>query len=136
MITINQLAAKLGNHHGVDPDAMATSVRILVDQICADPDLWDAETDRLTQAGADLVAIQVAETYAAGTVATEAAELLEQIAAAEAARAAASRQADGHTARRDELIRAALRTEARRSDIAAAGGIGESRLYQIRDGRR
>lgn len=36
---------------------------------------------------------------------------------------------------RDELVRAALRTELRRVDISDAAGVTEPRLYQIRDGR-
>lgn len=64
------------------------------------------------------------------------ASLLVQIEAAAAAIAAAERQVAEHTDRRDELIRSALRTELRRADIAAAAGLREARLYQIRDGRR
>ena len=133
MTTIDQLATQLSDLHGVDPTVMARSIRALVDQIADDPDLWDGQ---LTPDGVDLVTTQVSETYAAGTIATEASQLLEQIAAAESRRGGAARQADEHAGLRDELIRAALRTEARRGDIAAAGGVSVGRLYQIRDGRR
>jgi hypothetical protein len=40
------------------------------------------------------------------------------------------------TARRDELVRAAMRTELPRAKIAEAARVKEARLYQIRDGRR
>lgn len=63
------------------------------------------------------------------TAAADERGLLEQIADE---RAAAAR----HTARRDELIRAAMRTELPRAAIAAAAGVKEARLYQIRDRRR
>jgi len=56
-------------------------------------------------------------------------------AAAEAVRAAEQTLAE-RVARRDDLIRAALRTEFARSAIASAAGVGEKRLYQIRDRRR
>lgn len=65
-----------------------------------------------------------------------AADLLPAIAAEEAAAARLRQHADEHTERRDELIRAALRTELPRADIATAAGVKEARLYQIRDRRR
>ncbi len=55
----------------------------------------------------------------------------------------AAKAVEAHEARlaeriagRDNLIRAALRTELPRAAIAAAAGVKEARLYQIRDGRR
>lgn len=62
--------------------------------------------------------------------------LLDDIADQAAAIRAAEETIAKRTGRRDELIRAALSTELRRADIAAAARVKEARLYQIRDGRR
>jgi len=62
--------------------------------------------------------------------------LIEDIADEAAAIAAAEKIVAERVVRRDELIRAALRTELPRAAIASAAGVKEARLYQIRDGRR
>jgi hypothetical protein len=135
--TIDELARTIANTHGIDTFAAARDVvAVHVDQIADDPDLWDAEACTLTPSGAELVAGVVAESYAIGANATDAQLLLNQIEDAAAAISQAERVVADKTAERDNLIRAALGTELRRADIAAAAGVKEARLYQIRDGRR
>lgn len=131
MTTIDDLARTIADRHGIDTlDAAREVVTVHVDQISDDPDLWDAESSTLTDAGAEVVTRAVAESYSVGAVATRAAQILVELEQLAAER----KQLDD---RRDELIRAALRTELRRADIAAAAGFkSEARLYQIRDGRR
>lgn len=138
MTTINDLAIKIRDQHGIDSiDAARAAVIAHIEQINDDPDLYNRDTQTLTASGVEVVAEAIAQTYAIGAVRSTARDLLEMIADEEAAAQAARSIADKHTANRDELVRAALRTtELRRADIAAAAGIKEARLYQIRDGRR
>lgn len=137
MTTIDALAHTIRAAHDIDTlDAAREVVRVHVDQISDDPDLWNAETDELTAAGVELVTGAVAESYAGGYHATAAQRLLDQIADEAAAIEAAERAVAEATERRDELVRAALRTELPRAAIADAAGVKPARLYQIRDGRR
>lgn len=137
MTTIEDLAQTIKTIHGIDSmDAARDVVRVHVDQISDDPDLYDADTGEITDAGVDLVTDVVAQSYGQRQHGTVAQRLTEDIAAEVAAIGAAERAIAEHTARRDELIRAALKTELRREDIAVAAGLKVARLYQIRDGRR
>jgi len=136
MPTIPEIANQIATTHRVDHHAAIDVVRVYVDQITDDPDLYDPDTEELTEAGAELVTGAVAESYKIGAIATTASLLLEQIADAEQERAGLERQTQEARARRDELIRRAMQTELRRPDIAAAAGVKEARLHQIRHGRR
>lgn len=137
MATIDDLARVIRDRHGIDSlDAARESVTVLVDQIADDPDLWDRGAQTLTAAGVDLVTDAVAQSYSIGAVASAAAQMLVEIEEAEARRQHAESEAKRHAEARDKLIRAALRTELPRKMIAAAAGVKEPRLYQIRDGRR
>lgn len=137
MTTINALARQLASEYNIGTHTAAVDVvRVHVDQIAADPALWNQDTDTLTDAGVELVTGAVAESYAGGYHATAAQQLLEDIAEDAAAIAAAEQTIKNRTATRDEKIRAALKTELSRDSIAAAARLQRSRLYQIRDGRR
>jgi hypothetical protein len=135
--TIDTLTQTVRDTHGIDAlDAARQVVTVHVDQISDDPGLWDANTSTLTDAGVELVTGAIAESYAQGYHATAAQQLLDDIADEAAAIEAATRVVAEATARRDEIIRAALRTELPRAAIARAADLKEARLYQIRDGRR
>jgi hypothetical protein len=137
MTTIEDLAQTISNIHGIDSmDAARDVVRVHIDQIADDVDLYDPQTRELTDAGTALVTEAVARSYAQGFVSTHADNLLALIDAEAGAIEAAEKEIAERTGRRDELIRAALRTELPRAAIASAAGIKEARLYQIRDGRR
>lgn len=137
MTTIDDLAQTVRAAHDIDTlDAARDVVRVHVDQISDDLELWNAETGELTPAGVDLVTAAITESYATGLHATAAQQLLEQIADEAAAIAVAERVAAAATERRDQLIRSALRTELPRAAIADAARLKPARLYQIRDGRR
>lgn len=137
MITIEDLAGEIQSTHDVDTHTHAVSVvTVHVDNVAADPDLWDADTETLTDLGAELVRDAIAQAYAQSQVATRASQLLEDLADAAERRAALDVERADVIERRDALIRSALRTELTRSAIAAAGGVTMARLYQIRDGRR
>lgn len=130
MTTIDDLARTIAETHGIDSFAAAReSVTVLVNQVSDDADLWDPATDTLTPDGVEVVTRAIAESYSIGAVATRAAQILVELEGTVAG-------IEQMTARRDELIRAALKTELRRADIAAAARVKEARLYQIRDGRR
>lgn len=137
MTTIDDLARTIQHRHDLDTIAAAhASVTVMVDQIADDPDLWDADANVLTAEGVKVVSEAIAESYKIGAVATSAQILLANLddIATEIA-TLEDRHAELVT-RRDELIRAALRTELPRADIAAAARVKPARLYQIRDGRR
>lgn len=137
MTRIEDLAQNIAETHGIDShDAAVDVVRVHVDQIADDPDLWDAEQNQLTESGADVITEAIAAAYERNLNGTVAQRLLDDIAEAAAAIEALETKVAEYTADRDELIRAALKTELRRADIAAAAGVKEARLYQIRDGRR
>lgn len=137
MTTIEELARTTAASHGIDSHAAALDVvRVHVDQIADDSDLYNAETEQLTDDGAEVVATAIAESYAQGLHATRACDLLDEIAREATAISEADQAIKDHTAERNALIRAALRTELPRTDIAAAARVKEARLYQIRDGRR
>lgn len=128
--TINDLAQTIRDEHGIDTfTAARDAVTAHADQISDDADLWDNVTNTLTPAGVEMVTGAIAATYSVGAVATRAAQILVDLENVVA-------EIGKLTARRDDLIRAALKTELRRADIAAAAQLNESRLYQIRDGRR
>lgn len=92
-------------------------------------DLWYADTDRLTPAGAELVTGAIAESYQLGLNSdTEDAML------AELERVVAER--NKLTAERDALIRRLMDTTVLRSRIVASGGVKEARLYQIRNAQQ
>jgi hypothetical protein len=135
--TIGDLAHAIAAEHGIDSfDAARDVVTVHVDQIADDPDLWNRDTETLTPAGVELVTGAVAESYRQGINSTTVDRLLDEIATAARDIAETEKRLAEQIADRDHLIRAALRTEARRCDIAAAAGVKEARLYQIRDGRR
>ena len=136
MTAIAHLAHNVADRHDISHAAAVDAIRAHVDQVADDPDLWDADTGELTTAGVALVTEAIAETYAGGHIATAASLLLERIADITADITSAMTRLTELTAERDELVRAALGTEARRTDIAAASGLTVGRLYQIRDGRR
>jgi hypothetical protein len=137
MTTIEELAQAIQNTHGIDShDAALEVVRVHVDQILGDVDLYDADTGLLTYAGTALLTEAIAQSYARGFNSTHADNLLALIDVEAGAIKAAQDEIAERTERRDELIRAALRTELPRSVIAEAAGVKEARLYQIRDGRR
>lgn len=128
--TIDDLARTIADEHGIDTFTAAVNVVTgTVDDIRDDADLWDSVTNTLTPAGVKLVTGAIAATYSIGAVATRAAQILVDLEDVVA-------EIGKLTARRDDLIRAGMRTELRRADIAAAAQLNESRLYQIRDGRR
>lgn len=128
--TIDDLAQVVAEEHGIDTFTAAVDVVTAhVDQISDDADLWDTVTSTLTPDGVEVVTRVVAESYSIGAVATRAAQILVDL-------EDTVTEIGKLTDRRDELIRAALKTELRRADIAAAAGVREARLYQIRDGRR
>jgi len=137
MTTIDELAETIQATHDIDTlDAARDVVQVHVDQIADDADLRQPETRRLTTAGVVVVTTAVAESYTRGLHGTAAQRLLEEIGDQAAAIAAAEKTIAERTARRDELVRAALRTELPRAAIAEAAGVKPARLYQIRDGRR
>lgn len=137
MTRIEDLAQTIADTHGIMSRAAAEDVvRTFVDQISDDTDLWNAETEQLTPEGVQVVTTAVAVSYANDLNGTVAQRLLNEIAEAAAAIETFEGKVYEYTAERDELIRAALKTELRRADIAAAAGVKEARLYQIRDGRR
>jgi hypothetical protein len=137
MTTIEDLAQDIRNIHGIDSmDAARDVVRVHVDQIASDIDLYNPGTGELTDAGTAVVTEAVAQSYRRGLNSTHAENLLALIDAEAGQIEAAEKEIAERTERRDELIRAALRTELPRASIAAAAGVKEARLYQIRDGRR
>src|SRR5688572_29054622 len=137
MTTIEALAQTIRTRHDLDTlDAARQVVTVYVDQISLDADLWNADAAELTDEGVEVVSRAVAESYAQQIHGTVAHRLLEEIGDEVAAIAAAEQTIAERTARRDELVRAALRTELPRAAIAEAAGVKPARLYQIRDGRR
>jgi hypothetical protein len=137
MTTIADLARTIQETHGIDTlDAARRVVAVHVDQLSNDPDLWDTNTRTLTDAGVELVTGAIAESYTQSYHATTAQRLLDDIGSEAAAIKAAKQEHNEHIERRDELIQAAMGTELPRAAIAAAAGLREGRLYQIRDGRR
>ena len=137
MIDVDTLARKIAATHGITTHAAAREVVIVhAEQLTDDPNLWNADTEQLTTAGEALVVQAVDEAYTAGTLATSATTFLEDIAAAAAEMVTAERDLATARDRRDDLIRAAMRTELPRDAIATAGRIKPARLYQIHYGRR
>ena len=137
MIDTETLAKTIRDTYGIDTmDAARDVVKVHVEQIADDPDLWDADADALTEAGVELVSGAIDESYKHGYHASAAQQLLDDIADEAAAIKAAKQTINERTVRRDDLIRSALRTEIPRPEIAAAANVKEARLYQIRDGRR
>lgn len=137
MTTIDTLAEIIRDAHDIDTiDAARAVVTVHVDQVAGDADLWDADTNTLTAAGVELITGAIAESYAQGYHGSTAQLLLDNIEDEAAAIEAANQTVAERTARRDELIRAAMRTELPRAAIAAAAGVKAARLHQIRHGRR
>ncbi len=141
MTTIDALAEMIRAEFFIEELEAARRVAgVLVDQIADDPDLWDADTDTLTRDGVELVMDAAEQSFRQGQWSTAALQLLDQLedtaAAIKAAKLEAKRVIDEQIERRDRLVQAALRTELPRARIAEAAGVTESRLYQIRDGRR
>lgn len=133
MTTIDEIARTIAEQHGIESiSAVRDGVTALVDQISDDADLWDAEANALTPDGV----IVITEAYDPQLVSTRAGQLLVDIETEARAIVAAEQVIAERTAERDRLIRAAMQTELPRADIAAAAGVKEARLYQIRDGRR
>lgn len=136
-MTIDELARIVQSVYGIDTLVAAREgVGVLVDQISDDSDLWDSQTQTLTAAGIGIVLGATAESYTQGYYATTAVELIEEIANENRSAEEAQKVAAEHLARRDELVRSALRTELPRTAIADAANVKLARLYQIRDGRR
>ena len=136
MPTIPEVANQIATTHMVDHHAVLDVVRVYVDQITDDPDLYDPGTEELTAAGATLIVEAVDESYRQGLFSTDAGLLLEQIESAEQERANLKQQTREALMRRDELVRRAFHTELPRDRIAVAAGVNKARLYQIRNGRR
>jgi|GEM_PF-1757827 len=130
--TIDELAHEIRRRHSIGRHAAAVDVaRVHVDQIADDPDLWNADTEHLTDAGRQLVLEAVAASYSVGAIATRAAQILTDL----EDQAVQIRDTRDRLAElldeRNGLIRAALRTEAPVPTIAAAAGVKPSRVHQI-----
>ncbi|MCX5070896.1 hypothetical protein OOJ91_34170 [Micromonospora lupini] len=125
--SIDDLAAVIRDLHGIGTlDAARDVVTVHVDQIRDDADLWDDITLTLTPAGVELVTTAIEKSYSIGAVATRTAQLLVQLEETAA-------QIGALAERRDTLIRALMKTELRRDDIASAARLTPARLYQIRN---
>ena len=130
MTTIDELARVIADSHGIDSHGAALGVvHVYVGQIADDPDLYDPTTRELTEAGTEVVTEAVAAATAQDLYGTRSSALLDAMSVAALA-------ITEKTAERDSLIRAAMNTGLPRAKIAAAAGVTEARLYQIRDGRR
>jgi hypothetical protein len=129
--TIDGLAATLATLHGIEFGAARQAIETRVEQVADDPTLWTGNI--LTDAGADLIAAQVAHDRPSPVLA----HYLDEIRAAAAAMDAIRERLTEATATRDALIRIALRLpNFPHALIAEAARVHESRLYQIRDGSR
>lgn len=137
MTTVDDLAETIRDSHDIDTlDAAREVVTVFVVQISDDPDLWDAAAERLTDGGVEVVAGAIAQSYAQGEHGTAAQRLIEDIEEKVTAIEAAKKQVADLIADRDKLIRAALRTELPRGEIAAAADVKLARLHQINHGTR
>jgi hypothetical protein len=128
MTTIEDLARTVADTHGIASiDAARDVVCVHVTEIADDGDLYNPQTRELTDAGTVLVTEAIARCYGNGIYSTYASLLLGMIEAVAAQ--------SGRATQCVELIHAALHTELRRADIAAAAGISEDVLDQIHAGK-
>jgi hypothetical protein len=120
---IIDLAQQIANKHGIDPEIAVDVVRVHLDQIRDDPEFWTP--DGITPRGARLILGAVFESYAIGAIASGAQRILDDL--ADAAQRITEAIED-----RDGLIRAAMRTEVPRKQIAKAAGLSPARIHQIK----
>lgn len=140
MISIDALAAELATKYDIDRTAARTAVETYAGQLNDDDTLYDETSGELTKAGAELVRDQFAADYAGqpapGSVGATHLELREEIKKSVALANDLAQRRDGEIARRDDLVRAAIKGGVRVEDIAQDVGLKRARIYQIRDGRR
>lgn len=117
--TITNAAAEL--------DVTEETIVTLAGQISDDPDLWNDDTQTLTQAGLDLLREQI------GVHFNPADQTLEELAEATEAYRLASDAADDARARRDAAVRAAVKYGHPKSRVATAAEISREMLYRIID---
>lgn len=130
-IELDTLAGILARNLDIDQRSALALVRDYTRQLADDPDMVDATGRRLTPAGTNAVARAAYDTYRVDAVHATTSTLLTQIERTRDEAFAALELHRAHLWRRDQLIRAAMRTAADRADIAAAAGITTKRLYQI-----
>lgn len=129
MTSVNNLAEHVADTYGIGLDAARDVVGVHVDTIADDPDLWNDDTRMLTLAGRAAVLAAIAESYRQDLHSTREDQMLAELEQVVA-------DVDALSARRDVLVRALMSTAVPRARIAAAAGVREARLYQIKDGRR
>lgn len=129
MIELRDLADELAEQYDTDRTAMLEAVTTYAGQISDDTDLWDADTDELTEDGEEIVRGSIAawqgDTIATDTILSELTEAQDAV-----------NLHDEQTARRDGAVRAAIAATVPVIRIAEMTGLTRARIYQIRDGRR
>lgn len=136
MTTIDELGHTIATTYDIDLAPARDMVTTYIDQINDDADLWNAEERTLTADGVEVVTSAIAEGYRQGLNSTTEDQMLAEL---EDNRAEVNRLDERRgelDVRRDELVRALLKTSVLRRRIAEAAGVKEARLYQIRDDRR
>lgn len=140
MSSIDALAAELATKHDIDRAAAKAAIETYAGQLSDDATLYDETSGDLTDAGADLVRDQFAADYdgqpTPGNVGANHVELRDEIKASMQRANELAQERDDEIARRDDLIRAAIKGGVRVEDIAQDVGLKRARIYQIRDGRR
>lgn len=127
MISLNDLAAQIADERDVPVADMLEIVKTYAGQISGDSDLYDAETEELTDDGAEVIIGSIASA-ALHNESSVLDELMD-------AQADVNRQPERLT-RRDNAVRKALAEGTPVREIVEHTGLSRERVYQIRDGRR
>ncbi len=134
--TVTDFTQDIANVHDIDLDTARHVVQVHVDQIAADRDLYDPETQALTDEGVQVVSQAIHDSDSQQLWSTTAHNLLNQLDAVVERITNTQNDLDGLVADRDQIIRKLMTTEVPRDHIATVAGLKPARLYQIRDGRR
>lgn len=127
-VTVADLADAIAGRYDIPLAAALDLVRVHADQIADDTDMWNAGAEALTTSGSIVVTEAIAEGYKLDLNSTSEDLMLTELEDIKTKSAELDE-------RRDELVRTLMSSSVARKRIAAAAGLSEPRLYQIRDGR-
>jgi hypothetical protein len=138
MTNIDRLGIELASRYDVDTRTAMEAVDTYAGQL-QDDDLYSTDTDRLTEAGAEVIRAQFAADHGAplpGTVADDKGQLRAEVRDLTQREADLRVGADQALDERDALIRRGIEMGVRVADLAEDAGLKPARIYQIRDRRR
>lgn len=130
--TIDEYAQGVAENWDIPVDVAREHITACVEQIADDPDLWDAENEKIRRDGEYIIARKLQDVF----MSREADAAMAEVRSATAKVESLTSELDNAKQYRDAKIRTAIQRGKSVADLTQATGLSRERVYQIRDGRR